>query len=970
MTVKLKASVKSEATSKPKATTKPNKKISSQKSDFPHLSEDIISNVGIGIYVVQNGKFVYGSPLFEKLSGYSYAALAGSNPLDYIHPDDRDVVRKKTIKGMKGKNSDAYEYRFTRKNGDIMWVSETVTSITYKGEHAALVSFMDITARREMEEALRQSEEKHGGIIENIQDGYFEVDLAGYFTFVNESMCEIHGYPKEKLMRMNHRQCADKENAKKVFEAFNKIYKTGITASIFDYEIIRKDGTRRKIEVSASLIKDSSGKPVGFRGISRDITDRKQAEETISQSEERYRTMLDEMADAYFEVDIAGYFTFVNDSICRHLGYSREELIGSNFRGHMAKEEFDKVYKAFSNIYITGNPERDIQYKIIRKNGTTGFAETAGFPLQNQKGEIIGFRGVGRDITQRRQMEEALRQSEERYRTIIEAMEEWYFETDLTGNITYFNDIFANIVGHSQKDITGLDFRSFIKKEGADSLSRLFNQVFKTGKATKNFPYEFIGTDGTVTSAEFSIFPKMDKEGEVCGFRGVAHDITERKQAEEKIQYMATHDALTGLPNRLMFSQMLNHAIQSAKRNQRQFAILFIDLDRFKTINDTLGHEAGDQLLQEIGARLKQTLRAADLAARLGGDEFIILIEDISDVNHAATVAHKIITSIINPLTLMGQECRVTASIGISIYPKDAEDEQSLMKNADLAMYLAKEEGKNNYQFYSEDIQSKSVERLSIETNLRFALERNEFSLHYQAQVNFKTNVINGVEALLRWENPYLGSVTPTQFIPVAEETGLIVPIGNWVLRTACAQNVAWQKQGLPPVCMAVNVSLRQLTDENLIDDIRAALNDSGMAPHLLELEITESIVMHNPTRMIPVLAKIKSLGVRLAIDDFGTGYSSLAQIKHFPVDTLKVDRSFIRNIPKDAEDKAITEAIIAMGKTLSLSVVAEGVETLDQMKFLKDHSCDEMQGYYFSKPIIPEHFADLLREHIPSPGK
>ena len=285
-------------------------------------------------------------------------------------------------------------------------------------------------------------------------------------------------------------------------------------------------------------------------------------------------------------------------------------------------------------------------------------------------------------------------------------------------------------------------------------------------------------------------------------------------------------------------------------------------------------------------------------------------------------------------------------------------------------MYLAKEEGKNNYQFYSEDIQSKSLENLSIETNLRFALERNELSLHYQAKLDFKTNVITGVEALLRWQNPNLGSVTPMQFIPVAEETGLIIPIGLWVMKTACEQNVAWQREGLPPVCMAVNLSLRQLTDDNLIDDIRTALHDSGMAPNLLELEITESMVMHNPARMISILAKIKSLGVRLAIDDFGGGYSSLAQIKHFPIDTLKVDRSFIRNIPQDAEDKAITEAIIAMGKTLSLTVVAEGVETEDQMNFLKDHSCDEMQGYHFSKPIAPEQFADLLRKHVPSPLK
>jgi diguanylate cyclase (GGDEF)-like protein len=418
-----------------------------------------------------------------------------------------------------------------------------------------------------------------------------------------------------------------------------------------------------------------------------------------------------------------------------------------------------------------------------------------------------------------------------------------------------------------------------------------------------------------------------------------------------------------------MFNQLLKHAVQTARRYQRQFAVFFIDLDRFKIINDTLGHEAGDQLLQEISARFQQELRAVDIVARLGGDEFVILIEEVNDAGQVAAVAHKILSAVMKPIVLIGQECRVTASIGICMFPEDADDEQSLMKNADIAMYFAKEEGKNNYQFYSKDIKSKSIERLSIETNLRFAMERNELSLHYQAKLDFKTGAITGVEALLRWQNTLLGSVPPSRFIPVAEETGLIVPIGRWVLKTVCAQNVAWQRQGLAPVCVAVNLSLRQLTDDNLIDDIGKALSDSGMATNLLELEITESMIMQNPARMIAVLAGIKRLGVRLAIDDFGTGYSSLAQVKHF-VDTLKVDRSFIRNIPQDPEDKAITEASISMGKTLSLTVVAEGVETREQENFLREHTCDEMQGFYFSKPATPERFADLLHKHVPSVQK
>jgi EAL domain-containing protein (putative c-di-GMP-specific phosphodiesterase class I) len=317
----------------------------------------------------------------------------------------------------------------------------------------------------------------------------------------------------------------------------------------------------------------------------------------------------------------------------------------------------------------------------------------------------------------------------------------------------------------------------------------------------------------------------------------------------------------------------------------------------------------------------------------------------------------------------MGQECRVTASIGISTYSDDAEDAQSLLKNADMAMYLAKEEGKNNYQYYSKEIRSLSIERLAMETQLRHALERDEFSLQYQAKVNVHTGEIKGVEALLRWWNHQLGAVPPSQFIPVAEDTGLIVPIGRWVLRTACEQNMAWRQQGLPPVCMAVNLSPRQFKDPNLLEDIADVLEATGVAPEFLELEITESMIMNNVDQAIRVLTAIKALGVRLAIDDFGTGYSSLAQLKRFPIDTLKVDRSFIRDIPRDAEDKAITAAIIAIGKTLGVTVVAEGVETVEQRAFLNEHACDEMQGFYFSKPTHPHMFAKLLRGHFDQTG-
>jgi diguanylate cyclase (GGDEF)-like protein/PAS domain S-box-containing protein len=1093
-TVKSKSAVKTKPAIKKKSTIKPNEKIDSKRNDFANLAEEILSQASIAVYIVQNGNFVYLSPLFQKLTGYSHTDLLGTNPLDHVHPEDRETVRKNAIKSLKGEGG-SYEYRFMRKNGEVMWVLEMVTSITYRGKQVALSSFMDITEhkrteealqesqkelqvlmdaapigiswadmkgkmlynnrkfhelfgytiedipnialwryvaypdpayretipsllgtltdtqkqgkdaplievtvtckdgstrqvlqagaivsnrilsiysdiseRRQAEETLRRSEERYRTIIENIEDGYFEVDLTGTFTYVNDAQCRNVGTPREQLLGKNNRAYTNEEEAKRLYQLFSGVYRTGKPVKGFAFEYRARNGAVAFNEMSVSLIKDSEGKPIGFRGITRDITERKQFEEKIRQSEERYRTIIEQMEDGYFETDLSGTFTFANEAECRNLGYTRDELIGMDHRRYADEKTAKALRRLFIEVYKSGAPVKAYDFEITKKNGTKSCDEISVSLVRNSKGEPTGFRGIARNINERRLMEEKIRQSEERYRTIIEEMEEWYFETDLAGNITFFNTVFANVLGYFQQELAGLNFRDFIKKEDSDLVYRLFNQVYKTSKPIKNYPYEFNLPDGNVASAEFSIFPRWDKEGNIVGFRGVGYDVTERKRAEEKIQHMATHDTLTGLPNRLMCSQLLSHAIQSAKRYKRQFAVLFIDLDRFKIINDSLGHEAGDQLLREIAVRLKQTLRAVDVVARLGGDEFVVLIEELNDSSNAATVARKIIASVIKPTTIRGQECRVTASIGICMYPADAEDEQGLMKNADIAMYLAKEEGKNNYQFYSEDIQSKSLARLSIETNLRFALERNELSLHYQAKVDFKTNVINGVEALLRWHNPYLGSVTPNQFIPVAEETGLIVPIGKWVLKTACAQNVSWQQQGLPTVCTAVNLSLRQLMDENLIDDIRAALNDSGLEPGLLELEITESMVMHNATRMIAVLARIKSLGVRLAIDDFGTGYSSLAQIKHFPIDTLKVDRSFIRNIPMDAEDRAITEAIITMGKILSLTVVAEGVETQDQLDFLQEHSCDEMQGYYFSKPIAPEQFADLLRKHVPSP--
>ena len=428
-----------------------------------------------------------------------------------------------------------------------------------------------------------------------------------------------------------------------------------------------------------------------------------------------------------------------------------------------------------------------------------------------------------------------------------------------------------------------------------------------------------------------------------------------------RVEYLAYHDGLTGLPNRSLFSKLLSQSISGAHRYDKQLAVAFLDLDRFKQINDTLGHEAGDELLQEVAKRLKGCVRDNDTVARLGGDEFVVLVPELGDAKYAATVAQKMLSTIARPYTLIGHEFRVTASIGISTYPADGLDEQTLTKNADIAMYQAKEEGKNNFQFYSAKLNANSLERLALESSLRHALEAHEFRLNYQAKRDIGSGLITGMEALLRWEHPDLGTVAPMQFIPVAEETGLIVPIGKWVLKTACAQNMAWQKQGLPPLCIAVNLTARQFCDEQLLPDVASILAATGMDPHLLELEITESLLIHNVENTMRILTALKALGVRIAIDDFGTGYSSLASLQRFPLDTIKIDRSLVRDLSGETGDPRLADAIIAMGKSLSLTVVAQGVETRAQAEFLRTHACDELQGFYFKKPLPAEQFTQLL---------
>jgi diguanylate cyclase (GGDEF)-like protein/PAS domain S-box-containing protein len=692
---------------------------------------------------------------------------------------------------------------------------------------------------------------------------------------------------------------------------------------------------------------------------------RTEAQERLREIEAQFQSTIELAAIGIAHVGAEGRFLHVNRWLCELLGYTREELLGMSVKQISHPDDKNITDEARARLRAGLINSFQMEKRYVRKDGSVVWVGLTISVKRTPSGEPLHDIAMVEDVSARKQAEEALRQSEARFRSLIDLSSDWYWEQDDQYRLTFM----SSRVGEK----TGLDPSAYLGRKRWDQPALNLTEAdwdkhraqLDRRERFQDFEMQRPGADSRSVWLSLSGEPVFDADGVFKGYRGVGSDVTARKQSEERIQYLATHDGLTGLPNRIMFSQLLNLEIASARRHERKFAVLFIDLDRFKEINDSLGHEAGDQLLREISARLKSTLRASDVVARLGGDEFVVLLQEVGDRSEVAAVARKILSAVIKPMMISGQECRVTASVGIAMFPENAQDELSLMKHADIAMYLAKEEGKNNFQFYTEGIKSQFLEKLTLETNLRRAMERDEFSLHYQAKLDLNSGAISGVEALLRWNNAELGQVTPAQFIPLAEETGLIVPIGKWVLRTACAQNVAWQGQGLPPVRIAVNLSPRQFADPDLIEDVAAVLRDTGMAPDLLELEITEGMVMHKTERAVQLLGAIKRMGVRITIDDFGTGYSSLSQLKRFPIDTLKVDRSFIREIPMDSEDRAVTEAIIALGKKLSLTVVAEGVETEAQQTFLREHACDQMQGFYFSKPIVPEQFAELLRTHV-----
>ncbi len=655
----------------------------------------------------------------------------------------------------------------------------------------------------------------------------------------------------------------------------------------------------------------------------------------------------------------------ISQGCYRLTGYQPDELLMNKSISYetITDPEDRTLVRDTINEALGAQRPFDIEYRIRHADGEIRWVWERGVGVKDSLGNLLGIEGIIQDITDRKQAFQALREAERRYRSLFDNAIEGIFRTTPEGQYLDANPALARIYGYETvadlaRSLCDIRAQLYVDPERRTE----FMRIIKARGLISGFESQVYRKDGQIIWISENARAVTDEHGVVQHYEGTVEDITERKLYEKRIEQQANYDTLTGLANRSLLNDRLQQSIMTAALYGTRLAVIFVDLDRFKYINDSLGHHVGDQLLCEMSRRLSSCVREGDTVSRLGGDEFVLLLNGLGDVDAVASLMERLLDEITLPWITQSGQFDVTSSIGIALYPDDGGDAQTLLKHADSAMYRAKELGRNNFQFFTEELNAMMTERLELETGLRRALERNQFCLYYQPRVDIRTGAITGAEALLRWRVSDQEMMQPGKFIPVAEETGLIVPIGEWALREACQQNLAWQQAGLSPLVVAVNVSLRQFQRDDFLQTVSSVLQQTGLAAAALELEVTESSVMHNAERLIDMLSNIRALGVHISVDDFGTGYSSLSYLKRFPVDRLKIDRSFVQDILVDKDSEAIVRTIIALGHNLGLKLVAEGVENAEQVAYLLANGCDELQGFYYGRPMPAHEFELLLR--------
>lgn len=876
--------------------------------------------------------------------GYAKEEMIGQHIADFDSPEFADRVPERMAR-IKHEGQATFESAHMHRNGTVIPVEISSRMITLGGVKMIYSVIRNISERKKAERALRDSEAKYRAIIETSADGFWVVDMEGRLLEVNDAYVRLSGYSHEELLNMRVPDLEALEQPEQTAAHIQKVLQDGHDR--FETYHRTKDGRIVPVEIVVGSWPSVSSRLFGFIV---DISARKKAEQALRDSEAQYRAIIETSLDGFWIVDMEGRLLEVNDTYVQLSGYSREELLNMRIPDLEAVERPEETAAHIQKVLREGQDRFESRHRT--KDGRLIPVEIAASFWPVLSGRLFVF---VTDISQRIKDIEHIGLLAKAFETGVEAM----LITDADNCITEVNHAFTQLTGYALEEVQGKN--PHILSSGEQS-PEFYQAMWQTLLRDDHWHGEIVDRrkDGSTYPKWLSISLVRNETGEIVNHIASFTDITEQKRAESEIRKLAYYDSLTGLFNRFSLLVQLEQELAKAHRNQTLLALMFIDLDRFKDINDTLGHHVGDGLLIQVANRLRGVMRESDLVARHGGDEFVLLLSDIHHADEAALVANKIISHIAQPYEVEGHRLYTSPSIGISIYPEDGDDVGVLMQNADLAMYHAKSNGGNNFYFFDPDMNNKASERMKTENSLRLAVERDEFELYYQPQLALDGRVI-AAEALIRWNHPERGLLLPDSFIHISEETGLIVPIGRWVLETACRQLRQWTDQGLALERVSVNVSAQEFLQESFVEFVNRSISKAGIRPEQIELEVTENAAMDNSEEVINVMNSLRTSGVRLAIDDFGTGYSSLSYLRIFPIDQLKIDRSFIQDLEADPADLAITVSTIELSHKLGIEVVAEGIDSEWQSQVLLHHGCDLRQGYLYSKPLPADDFVKFL---------
>ncbi len=900
-----------------------------------------------GVYLVCNRRV-------QRLFGVSEADMIGKTDFDLTTSDQAEFFAQQDRLAIESQEPLVYDEWVTYADDDHQELLETIKTPLYDGD-GKLIGVMgigrNVTDRKRTETELREFKERLTEVQRLSSSGNWEMDIVRDKLWWSDEVYRIFE--------------VDPEDFEPSFKTFDEVVhpddRKGVRARYLEsverrepLDLIHRlqfpDGRIKFVREHCHTVYDAEDRPLRSLGMIQDVTSQVEAQQALALSEQRLQAMLDNAPAVVYLKDLDGGYMLVNKLYKSLLRLDEQKVIGRKDTDLFPTRQALVLQANDRQVRETGTALQ-VEEKIPQEDGFHTYLSVK-FPLRDGEGKIYAVCGISTDITEKKQVEERLRQSAAVFENISEGM----LITDLDARILDVNKSFCEISGYSREEVLGATPRLWKSdRHDTDFYRDMWQSIINKGHWRGEIWNR--RKNGNIYPAQLIINSISDEEDNPTHYVALFSDITHLKQSEEQLERLAHHDPLTELPNRLLFNARLGHALDQCSRNGKQLSLLFIDLDRFKGINDSFGHVVGDELLRQVARRLTGCLRREDTVARIGGDEFIVLLENSGKPAQVAAAAEKILASFEAPFKLLGREAFISPSIGISVYPRDGRDSGSLMRNADTAMYRAKEAGRNGYAFYTEEMTSQALQRVLLENNLRKAVEQDELLLHFQPQLEMESGRIIGTEALLRWWQPASGLISPDRFIPLAEESGLILPIGEWVLCTACRQAKSWLDRGVPFGRMSVNIATPQIRRSDLVALVKRVLEETGLPPHLLELEVTESVVMDDFDQAAAVLRGVRSLGVRVAMDDFGTGYSSLANLKRLPIEQLKIDKSFVRDIPEDPNDMAITRAVIALALSLQMEVIAEGVETEQQRAFLLQEGCQLGQGYLFQRPVPPDQF-------------